>query len=300
MRPAKIGTRSDLELAGAVAAGSLDAWHEFVLRYSALILSTVRRYMPGFEVDDHRNVYVDILKRLLHGALRQYDGTVTLASWVIVVSRNRSLDALRTHHGRKRLPAWLRRLPALEQEVYRLFYVEGQDAEAVAAHLARSQPGTTAGSVEAALDHLDTHMSPRLRTQLAYELQARSAAGATSRLLEFMNELRRQNTDAQERLRPDAALRQGEAQAMLSRIQAQVERLPADERRAIELFYWGGLRADAVAGHMGLANGQRARSLLRSAVNRLRRTFRLTDPRGDGAMRIADEFPRCSFHRGEP
>jgi RNA polymerase sigma factor (sigma-70 family) len=284
--------RVDIELARSAASGSVAAWHEFILSYSALILVVVRRYLRGFDVDEHRAVYVEILEQFHRVRLSGYDGSVPLSSWVMLVARSRCLDALRLRFGRKRFPAWLERLSRLDREVYRLHFVEANDIAATTAKLRRIGHDVDTTAVVAALDRLDSRIDHRLRTQLAYELQARSVGGTTARLLEFLDDSSRRTAEAQDRLQPDAILIEQEALEMLARIRAHVDRLPADEKRAVELYYWDGLRAEEVAARMGLAG--RTHGLIRRAVARLRRIVAM-ESRGDGRGPRPSKVRPCSL-----
>lgn len=278
MKDDSTGNAADLRLAGAAAAGALPAWHEFVLRYSNLILATVRRYMAGFDADDHRTVYVDILAHMHREGLRRYDGSITLASWVIVLARNRCLDAVRAQWGRKRPPAWLRAASPFDAAVYHLFHVDGLDVAAVVGELERrGHAGVDSASVFAALDRLDARISSSLRTQLAYELQARSVGRTAARLLEHADEVRRHVEAAQNALRPDILLIEKEAQSLAARVQKELGSLPEDVRRAVQLRYVERCGADETASRLGLRNRGSAHRLLRRAIEHLRRALMATD-----------------------
>lgn len=266
-----------MEFARLAGSGAVEPWQEFVLRYSALILRTVRRYMLGFDVDDHRTIYVDILQQLYHSGLNRYDGSVTLSSWVMIVARSRCLDAVRARHGRKRPPKWLQNMSVFDRDVYRLFFVEGLDVSATLAELQRQNPLARSERVLESLGRLDERIDAGLRTQLAHELYARSVGGIAARLLECTYDSGQRIEEFQERSRPDTLLIEKETRAIIARLCNLLERLPAEERRAIELRYWGGLRPEAVGASMGLGGRRRAQRLIQRAVSRLRRILE-----GDG------------------
>ena len=119
----------DLRLARRIVAGSEEAWHDFILRYSGLIYSVVRRYV--FDDDDMRTVYVDVLERLYRGTLKTFEGRSALSTWLVLVSRTTALDFLRKRFGRREIPRALKRLSARDQEIFRRYYVEGMSFSAL-------------------------------------------------------------------------------------------------------------------------------------------------------------------------
>jgi RNA polymerase sigma factor (sigma-70 family) len=261
----------DVQLARGAAGGSLEHWHEFVLRYSGLILSVVRRYLAGLDRDEHRNTYVDTLESFFRVNLSRYNGETTLASWVITVTRSRCLDALRAAHGRKRLPSWLSRFSESDREVYRLYFVEQLDAGGVAAELARSGRDVGASEVAAALGRLDAQIDRRSRTRMAYELHAQSVGRVSARLLEYLDHARLAATQQREDLRPDVALIEAEARDMLVRIRAGLERLPEPERSALRLRFDTEMPTSGIATQLGLPNRRAAQALIDKAIATLRR-----------------------------
>ena len=293
MEASPLRHQADLTFARQAASGAVEPWQEFVLRYSALILRTVRRYMMGFDVDDHRAVYVGVLAQLHGGDLNRYDGSVTLSSWVMLITRSRSLDAVRTHHGRKRSPSWLRRFSTFDREVYRLFFVEASDVATTRDELRRQGYAVGSAEVHESLDRLDARIDARLRRQLAYELYARSVGGVTARLLACADSLRQRAEDAQEWSAPDAFLVEEETRAMVARLRADIDRLPSDERGAIQLRFWGGLRADAIAARMGLGAPSQVQRLIRRAILRLRRILVTDGVVGANAAGAGVTLPTC-------
>src|SRR5262245_61006076 len=93
-------------LVSDIRSGSQPAWHRFIDEYSRLILAVVRRYLAFAAEDDRRDLFVEILRRLKEGSLRQYDGRSALSTWLFIFARSRALDWLRSERGRKAIPKW--------------------------------------------------------------------------------------------------------------------------------------------------------------------------------------------------
>ena len=115
--------RADVQLVEAILAGSEIAWHTFIDRYARLISHIARRYL--FDEDDVAGVLTEVLESLHKGKLESYKGRSSLATWLIIVSRNAAADALRRSFGRIQDPRGLSDLDQEQREVFRIYYVEG-------------------------------------------------------------------------------------------------------------------------------------------------------------------------------
>jgi RNA polymerase sigma factor (sigma-70 family) len=93
-------SKSDVELAEALAAGQVDALAELYDRYGALAYSVALRILgdPGRAED----VVQDAFLKLWHGAARFDSRRGSLRTWVITTVRNRSIDYLRGRSARER------------------------------------------------------------------------------------------------------------------------------------------------------------------------------------------------------
>jgi DNA-directed RNA polymerase specialized sigma24 family protein len=260
----------DLQLAQDVSAGVLAAWHEFVERYSALVLSVVRRYLADFDSEVTRDAYVDVLESMYSNGLARYDGRAALSTWVMAIARSRALDRRRALRGRHREPAWLARLPDRDREIFRLHYEDGESLEAIRDRFASRGEPLTAAEIVRALDRLEARVDRRLRTRLAYDLHARTVGAASGSLLDFLDHLRRENRAASEALRPDLLLMERRTRRLLDRVRRSVQDLDAEERKVVELRFYRALTAQQIADELGLAGPRRAYTLINRAVVNLR------------------------------
>jgi RNA polymerase sigma factor (sigma-70 family) len=267
--------RDDTALARAAARGDLDAWHEFVERYSGLIVSVVRRYLAAEIPDDQRTLYVETLADLHDRKLDAYSDRAALSTWVAVVTRSRCLDWLRRKYGRREVPAWVNGRSGRDRTVYRMYFLEAIPEEEVRDRLAAA--GDPISDVELAriIARLEERMDPGAHRRLAYDLRARSVGATSGRLLEFLDRVRVEHEARAEAQSPLRALERREELRRVDALRHFLASLPGEERTAVELHYFQGLSATRVAEKMSLTNPRRAYTVLDGAVRRLRRLFAL-------------------------
>lgn len=263
----------DLQFARAIQDGDIEAWHEFVLRYSGLILSLVRRYLADFDEETQRTGYVDVLQYMYATGLRKYDGRAALSTWTMAISRSRALDARRALSGRHRQPAWVAALKPREREIFHLYFERGDEIGAIRARFAARGETLTVASIARVLARLDAKMDPRLRSRLAYDLHARTVGAVSGSLLGFLDHLRRQTAAAEEALRPDLLLVERQTRAQLNQIGQLIERLDPLERKIVELHYYQGLAASQIARELHLAGPRRVYTLINRTLAHLRVMF---------------------------
>jgi RNA polymerase sigma factor (sigma-70 family) len=255
--------------------GSEDAWHEFVDRYSGLIFSLIRRYLPHPNDDDRRSVYVDVLETLYEGALARYDGRASLATWIGVVTRSRCMDWLRHRSGRHRDPSWLEELPPFDQEIYRLFYVKGLSFTQICQENSGNAGAWSVDQLVEALDRIEARFDRSTRRRLAFELESRSVASATGRLLEYMAHARQEAEEAKAAHSSDLGILEWETRRLLARLHKALEELELEEREVIRLRFQEGLTAESVAARLGLLSARRVYTISDRALRKLRSTLEI-------------------------
>ena len=261
----------ELRLAQDAGDGVLEAWHQFVESYSGLVYSVVRRCLADFDEEAWRDAYVDVLEYMHSTGLARYDGRAALSTWVMTISRTRAVDRRRALGGRKRDPAWLAGLSPRDREIFRLHYERGDDIEAILQRFAARGERLTQEDIAQSLDRIDARMDHRLRTRLAYDLQARTVGAASGCFLDFLDQVSHENTAAAEALRPDLVLLERRTQRLMEEVERGVEYLVADERKVVELRFYRSLTANEIAAEMGLDGPRRAYTLIDRALASLRR-----------------------------
>lgn len=261
---------ADLALARQAAAGEVAAWHVFVLRYSGLIRGMVRRYYGGWPEDDQLNLYVAVLEFLHAKGLAGYDGRAALSTWVMTVTRSRCYDAVRHEVGRRRPPRWLQQLSTIDQEIYRLYFLEQLPLPAIATRLRGRLAPPELEALEARVHALADRLDRGTRRRLAYELHARSVGALSGRVLETMDQLKLELEDLADAGRPDTALFEARTRRLLAELEACVLRLKEPERQVIELRYYREMSAPGIARRLNLPGPRHVNSLLQRALGLLR------------------------------
>src|SRR5229473_2612928 len=133
-------------------------WPVFEAFFKADIVRIISRYFPpaaggGYDEDKYHDV-VSLLIEDDCRRIRAYDGHGSFGGFVLGIVRNLCVDLLRKELPRRRLPAAIVRLPALEQEVFRQLYWADCPPHELAARLAKKSmlsgaPEAVARAVEA-------------------------------------------------------------------------------------------------------------------------------------------------------
>ncbi|MGH7731626.1 MAG: RNA polymerase sigma factor [Candidatus Eiseniibacteriota bacterium] len=246
----------DLALARAVLAGSADAWHTFIRRYSRLIMAVIRRYV-GNRGDEARSVHADVLESLYRGGLARYAGRAALSTWLVAVTRAAVVDDVRRRLGGRRLRARLKGLEPYEREVFRLYYMEGLSFGTVL-RMARDQGAqATPDRLLLALQRIENRVTDRFARRLRYDLHAQSVGAASGRLLEYLDHFRSEAEDGEGYQSPECRMVEREARLLLDEVATVVAQLPAEERRLLSLRFEQGWTAGRIAEELGLG-GQRS------------------------------------------
>jgi RNA polymerase primary sigma factor len=128
-------------------------WQAFEAFFGADMRRMIERTLPGAGNRQNReDAYQAVCEALLRNdleRLRAYSGRGSASGFVLQVIENLVIDFVRTIVPRRRVPAAIGRLSALDQEVFRLVYWERLDAHPaiLLGHLPRSAeapPGVTA------------------------------------------------------------------------------------------------------------------------------------------------------------
>ena len=246
----------DRALAQAVLAGSTEAWHEFVQKYSRLILAVIHRYVPRQQMDEARSLYVAVLESVYRTKLASYEGRASLSTWLVMVTRNAVVDDLRRRLGGRSLQAAVRALDPVERDVFRHYYIEGLSFGAVRRVVRDRGAMLTTEDLLGVLRRIETRLDGRFARRLSYDLHAQSVAGASGRLLEYMDHARFEFEERQEDERADLEQLDRETRLTLQRVQDELEQLPEEDRRLLSLRFERGWSARRIATELGL-DGQR-------------------------------------------
>jgi len=264
--------QADLALIEAIQSGSEAHWQRFVERFSGLIYSVVRRQLFAEDEDEVRTVFVDVLADLYRGKLGEYEGRAELSTWLIVVSRGKALDYLRSRDGRRSLPAAYDDFTPFQQEVFRLFHTEGLPIELVIDTLQRSGHKASADEVADAVLDIESRVDRHYLRRLEANSRARALGVVSGRVLEFLTEMRLRQSESDEG-RPDRNLARRETEEKLDRVRALVERLSPEEQEVLRLRFDEERTAREIADELELGSQRRVYTILDRALRRLRNLF---------------------------
>jgi RNA polymerase sigma factor (sigma-70 family) len=260
---------SDAELVRAIRAGSVEAWHEFLHRYSGLVYRVVERHLPCEDEDEVRSVHVEVLRRLYNGDLSKHDSIGRLSTWLMLYARRRALDHLRSKHGRKREPAGYARLSRLERDVFRLFYVERMGLEVVVHTLRWMGYRLSPDDIVDSIQQIERLVAPRYLRRLDDE-HAAWCCGGSARLLRYLVDRQVEYERTLSSATPERELIERETREMADRVRECVVKLPPIDRQIIELRFGGRLQASEIAEKLGLEGPRKAYTMIERAIRRLR------------------------------
>jgi RNA polymerase sigma factor (sigma-70 family) len=264
--------RDDLALIETIQSGSVPHWQRFVERFSGLIYSVVRRQLFAEDEDDVRTVFADVLYDLYNGKLAEYKGRAELATWLIVVSRGKALDFLRSRDGRRALPAAYPDLTPLQQQVFRLYHAEGHPMEVVIESLERAGHTATVEDVAEAVLEIEGQVDRHYLRRLESNSRARSQGVISGRILDFLAEMRFRSEDGDDG-RPDRALARKEREERIRRVQELISRLSTEEQEVLRLRYEQDWTAGRIARELELGSQRRVYTILDRAARKLRNLF---------------------------
>jgi RNA polymerase sigma factor (sigma-70 family) len=274
------GDRSDLishdndyALAQAVANGSTAAWHQFLETYSGLIMHVVRRHLPAEDEDEIRTVFVDTLSALYNGGLERFAGRVSLASWLNLVSRRKSLDYIRATYGRRRNPKHYNRLNEFEQQVFQLFYVERLPLEIVVHSLDWAGHSVNIEKLISSVVRVEEVLGRACLKSLDDRHLAKKNGHRSAEFQRYVVQSRVEYDWRAAAQIPDRVLMEKEASRLIARIGKILSQLSGEERRVIELHFQEGMSASKIAQKLNLENERRVYTVIERVVRRMKATL---------------------------
>jgi len=163
------------------AAG--DAWAEFLRDYTPLIRHVVRCHEHDrADAEDSFNYVCEALSDDGFRRLRSFrpDGPARFRTWLMAVVANLCRDWRRRQRGRVRPVQAVAQLPALDQQVYRLMFVQGCSRADCLVALAPRFPGLTDAAVAQVSARLFGLLTPQQRWQLSSRPHAPIRTGSRS------------------------------------------------------------------------------------------------------------------------
>jgi RNA polymerase primary sigma factor len=212
------------------------AWGAFEAMFRADFQALIRRRLPGPPYEEtRRDAYQDVCLAFIaddYRRLRAYGGIGSFSGFILHTADRLLLDFIRSFSGRRRMPAAIARLTALEQDVFRAVFWEGTASEpaAIAQRLAgKMAEPPAADTVAAALE--------RVRAVLPAGFLAALPASPKFVALEDAPELEKENPGAGlSSASPEEDFIKAEAEALLSRAAAALSEIAATLPEADRLY----------------------------------------------------------------
>jgi len=144
-------------------------WRTFEHFFRRDIVRVIARYFPGASDGERdRDLYHDVVMALIDNGFRRilaYNGQGSFGGFVLRIVNNLCVDILRRDIPRRRLPAAIKPLPELEQEVFRQLYWENCPEEQLAQAVRRQgiavdDPQAVAAAVKRVREALPSNFKP--------------------------------------------------------------------------------------------------------------------------------------------
>ena len=159
-------------------------WIAFEKLYAADIRRVILRRLPGLRHEDTRqDAYQEICAALVadnYRRLSSFTGAGSFSGFVLHAADRQLIDFIRTFRSRRRMPATIARLSALDQAVFRQVYWNEKPADArqLAAALGGLDPPPGPDDVAASLARLQAHLSPGYAASPSQTMRATSLTDA--------------------------------------------------------------------------------------------------------------------------
>ncbi len=246
--------------------GDQSAWPDFLREYAPALLQVARDV--EHDPDGASDAFLFICEQLAarrFAKLRQFNhgGAASFLTWLRVVAWNLALDARRRRRGRFRPLAVIRRLPILQQRLFRLRHEEGLTFEQAFATLQPEFPGLGRTAIGEADDEVARQLDSRQRWLLATRRPHLESIDATSGESgdDVLPHLQDPSADPEWHLL---------AQQDRARLQHALAALDAVDRLLLQLRYEEGLTLARVAHVCGLKDPWAADRRIRDLLKRLR------------------------------
>ena len=261
----------DALLARRLADKDATAWQSFFERYSGLIYTVVRRKLFAEDEDEVRTVFADVLHKLHGGKIAEYSGRAPLSAWLIVVARGMALDYLRHRDGRDQPPDGYGELSDLEQEVFKLRYVDGVSLEVIIHVL--GERGCTVEESEFVdiFARIEARVGKRYLHKVEHDMKAGSVGVDSGRLLRYLLYVKASREREGSSTPLNELLYEEEIESKAERVREMLAQLSPEEQTVMKLRFIENLDAGTVARLLSLGDPRRVYGITRRAVNKLRR-----------------------------
>lgn len=248
------------------STGASKAWTQFLESYAPTIMMVASRYAPGPDGADDCFQYVceKLYENDCHRLLRfNPDRGAKFRTWLIAIVNNLCIDWHRMSHGRQRPPAVIKKLPAMEQLVYRYKFEQNLDLDSCLRLVQISYPRLERQQLTVSVAGIHALLTPRQRWNLGLQRGGNSAV---------------EELTAREGLQPGEIVEPGPGPDLLAQQQQEhdalmhaMSRLTPQQRLLLRLHYQENMPLKDVAHIAGLGDLHQARRRIQTALAELNR-----------------------------
>ena len=253
-------------LDGLGSGSRQQAWENFLVCYSPLILQVVRLFEA--DPDDIADCFLFVCQQLAGNSFRRLrrfrpEGPASFTTWMRAVSRRLCLDWYRSAFGRARIFDSIARLSAADRDVFRTVHQQSLPLDEALAAVRHRFGAFTAEQLKESLERIQQSLTPRQQWLLSTRkrrlepLETELGEGARPGL----DHLHEPGPNP-EALAVRQEEREGLAQALAS--------LPASDRLIIRLRFEEELTLEQIARLSGLGDAQAADRRIRKILHLLR------------------------------
>lgn len=248
------------------STGAERAWMRFLDSYAPTIMMVAGRYAadPDRADDCFQYVCEKLCENDFH-RLSQFnpDRSAKFRTWLIAIVNNLCVDWHRTHYGRQRPPAAIKKLSEMEQLVYRYKFEQNLDLDTCLRLLPVSHPRLGRQQLSDSVARIHALLTPRQRWSLAFQ-RGRNRPGdeSTDRDGHQLNEIVEPGPG------PDELAQQEQERGALLHA---MSRLTPQQRLLLRLHYQQNMALKDVARIAGLGDLHQARRRIQAALAELKR-----------------------------
>jgi RNA polymerase sigma factor (sigma-70 family) len=243
------------------------AWDLFLTRYRRLIFATIRHYARDY--DDEMDVFARVCESLREGQLKrlreyaeQQEHRARFSTWLVVMTRNLTIDWFRERDGRRRVSPMVNSLPHLQRCVFERVFIERRThLEAYELIRSRDVPELSFHEYLVALRATFQKLSDSKRGQMFRELSLSALADP-----------------------PPDELSAVDLLGLREVVEPVLATLTPEDRAAVELYVVEGLPAQQVAALVGFPNAKTVYNRVHRALAALRSRLEATGARREDLL----------------
>ncbi len=250
------GDGSEMDLIHLLRTDPVAGWERFVRDYTPVILRSIALLID--DDDERMDVYLYVLQKLAEENGRRLlaygdgdgDKLCSFPTWLKLITRNLTIDSIRSRLGRRTMPRAIGALPPLSRKIFVLVYWDGLSyAEVIETLNSRYGIQMRMRDFAPHIRSIEESLTSVYRTNLAHDYHFRRQAP-----LSFDEDEMRDIIESRVPIgfTPASPDRWVELAQIRERYLAALERLAPEERKIARLRFEDGKTAREIAGEIGM------------------------------------------------